>query len=76
MMLAEYSDDLATLFEEGKEIEFFRDKDEMMDKIRFYLANEPERIKLGEAGLERVITDGHDIHSRTKDLISWIEEII
>jgi spore maturation protein CgeB len=76
MMLAEYSDDLASLFKEGKEIEFFRDKDEMISKIKFYLANNEERRRISDAGLQRVKRDGHDIDSRVKDLVLSIHSII
>ena len=76
MLLAEYSDDLASLFKEGKEIEFFRNKGEMIEKIKFYLDNHFERERISKAGLLRVRNDGHDVNSRAKDLISWIEQII
>lgn len=33
-----YNDELASYFEEGKEIVFYKSKEEMIDKVRFYLS--------------------------------------
>ena len=76
MMLAEYSDDLADLFKEGKEVEFFRNKEEMIHKIKFYLNNEKKRLKVAKAGLTRVREDGHDIDNRAKEVLSLIESMM
>ncbi len=76
MMLSEYSDDLANLFEEGKEIVFFKDKEEMINKIKFYLAHDHQRISIANAGLQRVRKDGHDIDSRASQLLLFIDSIL
>jgi len=74
-MLSEYTNDLATLFEEDKEILFFRNENELIQKIKYYLDNELERNKIAEAGYKRVIKDGHDVISRAKYVLSCIERL-
>jgi spore maturation protein CgeB len=69
-MLSEYSPDLASLYEEGKEAEFFRSPDELVEKIRFYLEHDAEREAIARAGQARLLADGHDILSRAKQFMS------
>jgi len=73
-MLSEYSDDLATLFVEGKEAEFFRSKQEMLDKIKYYLSHDFERQDIARRGRERVMNEGHDVVARMKQMINTIEK--
>jgi hypothetical protein len=75
LMLAEYTDDLATLFREGEEVEFFRNREEMIAKISRYLSDEERRRAVAEGGYRRVLADGHDVASRMRQLMSWVEEI-
>jgi spore maturation protein CgeB len=75
MMLSEYTDDLATLFKEGEEAEFFRSPEELVEKVRYYLANDDARRRIAEGGLRRVYADGHDVQSRMRKMIETIQEI-
>lgn len=61
------------LYEEDKEAVFFSSKEEMLDKIRFYLNNESKREKIERAGFQRCITSGYDICSRMKQWINDVE---
>lgn len=74
-MLSEYSDDLATLFEEGKEAEFFRSKEEMLDKISYFLSHDVERREIASRGRERVMRDCHDVVTRMKQMLESIRRI-
>lgn len=74
-MLCEYTDDLASLFQEGKEVEFFRGGEEMLSKIEYYLKDELNRNRVAETGFRRVYEDGHDVVSRMRQVLKWIEEI-
>jgi spore maturation protein CgeB len=58
-LLAERTDDHLALFEEGKEAEFFGSKEEMKDKIRFYLDHENTRKKIAIAGRERCLRSAY-----------------
>lgn len=69
MMMAEYTPDLATLFEEGKEADFFRNHDELLQKIKQYL-DDNERIKqIGMSGFERLLADGHEVTDRAAEVV-------
>ncbi len=75
MLLSEYSDDLATLYKEGHEADFFRTKEELVEKLLRYIQDDFLRQSTAEAGYRRVVTDGHDVVSRMRQLLSWIEEL-
>lgn len=74
MMLAEYTDDLASLYLEGEEAEFFRSPAEMTEKIQRYLTDDALRRKVAVGGLRRVHDDGHDVDSRMRQVLSWVAE--
>jgi spore maturation protein CgeB len=75
LLLSEYTDDLASLFTEGVEAEFFRSKDELIAKLNRYVPNEALRRSVAEAGYRRVVTDGHDVLSRMCQVITWVNEL-
>lgn len=68
-MLSEYSEDLASLFAEGEEAEYFRSREELLEKIDFYLRNELPRERIALKGHERLVKDGHDVTSRMRDFL-------
>jgi spore maturation protein CgeB len=74
-MLSEYTDDLDSMFKEGVEAEYFRDKEEMMDKIRFYLRHDDKREKIARTGHERLLRDGHEVTDRARDIIRIFERL-
>jgi hypothetical protein len=74
-MLSEYSDDLATMFKEGKEAEYFRSKEEMLDKISYFLSHDVERREIALQGRERVMRDGHDVTARMRQMLGSIQKI-
>lgn len=73
-MLSEYSEDLAGLFAPGKEVEYFKNKEEMLEKIKYYLAHQEEREKIAAAGHARVLRDGHEVSDRARQIISVYEK--
>lgn len=75
MMLAEYTDDLASLYLEGEEAEFFRSPAEMAEKIERYLADDTRRRKIAAGGQRRVHADGHDVDSRMRQVLTWVTDI-
>ncbi len=73
LLLSEHSDDLATLFAEGREADFFRSGEELLAKLRLYIEDEPRRRRVAAAGMARVHADGHDVKSRMKTFLEWLE---
>lgn len=74
-MLSEYSDDLANLFAEGTEAEYFRSKAELLSKVRYYLDHEHAIAQIAAGGHERVKKDGHDVVSRMKQFMQHIDQV-
>jgi hypothetical protein len=74
MMLCEYSQDAASLFTEGRDADYFRDKAELIDKLRRYLGDDVLRRSVAQSGLRRVHADGHDVVSRMRRLLDWLAE--
>lgn len=75
-MLSEYTEDLATLFEEGRDAEFFRCKEELVDKVKYYLAHDRERQAIAGSGQRRVHADGHDIDARARMVLESVEKFL
>ena len=66
-----YSDELAEMFEPGKEILTYSSYQEMVDIIKYYLLHEKEAEKIREAGYKRSLND-HTYHIRFKQLFENI----
>jgi spore maturation protein CgeB len=61
-LLTEYVPGIEEYFEIDKEIVCFRNKDEMMDKIAYYLNHDEERQTIARAGWERATTQYTSFH--------------
>ena len=55
--LTTWNKELAECFEPDKEIIFYRTKEELLEKIRYYTANPDEAKKIGAAGRARALKD-------------------
>jgi hypothetical protein len=76
LMLSEFTADLATLFQEGQEAEFFRGTGELMDKVRFYVRHFEARRAIGQAGRARVMADGHEALDRARVVVeTWARDL-
>jgi len=75
MMLSEYTDDLSSLFRENEEVVFFRTKEELIQKLKYYLSHDELRQAIAEAGYLRVVKDGHDVESRMKQVLEWVSQL-
>jgi hypothetical protein len=74
LLLSEYSDELASLFRAGEEADFFKSKEELIQKLRLYVDNGPLCKFVAQAGYDRVYADGHDVVSRMKQVLEWVEQ--
>lgn len=74
MMIAPYNADLAELFNEEKEVVFYRNKKEFVDKIKYFLEHEKERKNIADAGYRRVLKDGQEVYNRLEKIIFDYQE--
>ena len=68
-MLAERTAEHLELFDEGVEIACFESADELVDKVRYYLAHDDERRRIAAAGHRRVVAGGHTYRDRLQQLL-------
>lgn len=68
-MLAERTQEHLSLFEEGKEAEFFSSNEELLQKCKYYLEHEEERKTIAQAGLLRCKTSGYSNKDTVKKMI-------
>lgn len=61
--MVEYMEELKEFFDIGKEIVCYTDKDDLVDKIKYYLKHDKERERIRKAGYERCLKD-HSWHKR------------
>jgi spore maturation protein CgeB len=64
--LTQYQPELEEFFEVGREIECFRSKEELLDKVHYYLAHDAEREAIRQRGHARARRD-HTWHKRLTD---------
>jgi len=61
-------------FEEGKEIVCFETQEEMIEKIRYYLAHEDERLRIAAAARQRVLRE-HTWSQRIARMTQHLESL-
>ena len=71
-MLAERTDEHLSYFEEGKEAEFFSSINELIDKVKYYLSHEDQRIQIAQSGRNRCIHSGYTYKHRLKEIFEAI----
>ena len=74
MMLAEYTDDLNSMFEEGKDAEYFKNHNEVFQKVKYYLKNTQKLDNVSENGYNRLIRDGHEVKDRCIEILKVYDE--
>jgi spore maturation protein CgeB len=61
------ADNLEQYYENGKEVVFFDDRDDLIEKIRYYLKHESERAAIAQAGYNRTLRE-HTYTLRFNDI--------
>jgi spore maturation protein CgeB len=75
LLMSEFSDDLAGLYQPDREAVFFSSPEEMGDKLDKLLGDSAECDAIAAAGLRQVWQGRHDVVSRMQNVIGWIEEL-
>lgn len=56
-LLTTWAPEIAELFEDERELVLFSEKEEMLDKIDYYLRNDSEREKIAENGYQKILKE-------------------
>ena len=75
MMMAEYTDDLNNMFEQGVDAEYFKNREELLEKVKYYLENENKFNAISENGYTRLIADGHEVKDRCIEILKIYNEL-
>lgn len=75
-MLTERTEEHQELFVEDREAAFFETSSELVEKIRYYLDREEERVQVAKAGRIRCLTSGYSHHERLKVMLLQVENLI
>lgn len=75
MLITDAKSNLATLFKPGIEVETYSSKEELTEKIKYYLDHEDERCKIAKAGQERTLAE-HTYKKRMIELLSILKKYI
>jgi hypothetical protein len=72
MQISDGDEHLGVFFDEGDEIVGYRDADDLIDKIRFYLNNDAERVRIARNAYRRTMRDYRiaNVLRRTSGLIA------
>ena len=68
-VLAEYSKEIGSIFEVGKEVETYSTLDELISKATYYLDHESEALEIAKRGREAV-NKNHTISGRVKHMLN------
>ena len=71
-LLAERTPKHQEMYEEGKESEFFGSDAECADKIRFYLRNDGDRLKIAQAGYERCLKSDYSLRRYVREAMQEV----
>lgn len=72
-LLTNYVEGLEEYYQIGKEVVCYQNKDDLIDKIKYYLKNEKERKAIAKAGYQRTFQD-HTFEKRFNEIFKIIFE--
>ena len=76
MLLSEQTADLESLLSGGKEAIYFASEEELLTSARRYLEDAAARRAVADGGRKRIITDGHAIVDRARQIVNVLEKLI
>ena len=74
VMLSQYTDDLVALYQPDVEAVFFKNKGEMLEKLKNLVDEDQKREAIAFAGYKKVYSAGHDVNSRIRVFLNQVVE--
>ncbi len=75
MMLSEYTDDMATLYEDKEEIFFFHDDEQCLLILKELLADPIKIQSVADQAYSRLISDDHEVYGRVSQVLAKYESL-
>jgi spore maturation protein CgeB len=74
LLLSERTGDLERIFKDGEEAVFFSGVDELVHWAKWLVGRDSPSERIRVLGMKRVWADGHDVVSRMRQLLSWLDD--
>jgi spore maturation protein CgeB len=74
-MIHQWSKEVEECYKENVEAAFFRDIEDLIQKISYYLIHNSERSKIAKNGTERALKD-HSLDNRAKRILKVLEKLV
>jgi len=71
-LLTNYQEELSSYFEIGTDLEVFTSKEELLQKIDYYLTHEEERAAIAKNGYQKILSGHHTLKDRLQTILSLI----
>jgi len=75
LLLADRSNEHCEFFKEGEEADFFSSREEMVDKVQYYLSHDSERERIANNGFKRCKASGYSYKEILKKALDEIESM-
>ncbi|PIZ32127.1 MAG: hypothetical protein COY40_00005 [Alphaproteobacteria bacterium CG_4_10_14_0_8_um_filter_53_9] len=72
LMACEKTDDIASLFEPGKEVVLFENADDLAAQLKSLLATPDRLAAMAKAGHARLLADGHEVQDRAHQVLTTL----
>ena len=73
LLVTDAKENLSNLFEPGREVVTYANEDDLVEQVRYYLDNEPERRAIAHKGQQRTLHE-HSYLRRMEELVAILEE--
>lgn len=74
-MMAERTNEHKALFEEDKEAVYFSSNEELLEKCRYYLAHDDERVAIADAGRKRCEVSAYSNEKGIKNMLDIVMSV-
>lgn len=76
LIFSPYNEDMESMFADDKEAVYYRNEEEFVKKVNYYLLHDAEREAIAKAGRERLLKDGHEAKDRVRKILKIYDEVI